>query len=448
MRKLLTKCFLAGSTCLLVSGLGAQTTAPAADGDFKPSGNVWGYVFGDYAYKTQNDTLGRGAGNVQYKGTNALSSGNIATGTNPVPANVQTNAFQIRRMYLGYDYNISKNFSASAVLANEQTLLGNNQNTTYLKYAFLKWSNIWKNSDLILGQFQTCSFATAFGTEPLWGYRASERTIMDLHNIDGSTDLGASLQGKIWQQTAPDSMKPAFLGYVLQVGNGNSATPATTQFRKYRANVYVALMNQKLVVGVYGDYVTQQFSPYKTSNTTYKAYASFRTEAFHVGVEVFQQTNQNSDIYQVYSASTKKWSNNDTASGVQMGISIFGSAKIIKNKLNVFARYDMYNPDSKWNTDNLYSKAYSGITGSNMNSATFYKQTFVNIGLDWTPNSRVHLMPNFWYNANNSMMSTAGPEFNGKPFGTRVVKDEDIVYRLTFYYLFNSNKKVSNNGFY
>jgi hypothetical protein len=448
MRKMITmKSLFAGSIILLTGALQAQTATD--NGDFKPSGNMWGYVFGDYAMKTQNDTLGRGAGNVQYKGTGALNSNNVVSGTNPVPANVQSNAFQIRRAYLGYDYNIAKNFSASVVLANEQTLLGNNQNTTYLKYAFVKWSNIWKGTDIIFGQYQTASFATGFGTEPLWGYRSSERTLLDLHNIDGSTDLGVSLQGRIWQKKVDsDTMKPAMVGYILQLGNGNSATPETDPYKKFRANLFTALCNQKLVIGVYGDYTTQQYSPYHTSNMTMKAYVSYRTPAFHIGLEVFQQTNQNSDIYKVYDPSTKKLGTNDTASGVQMGISIFGSARIIKNKLNVFARYDSYNPDTKWNTNNVYSKAYSGITGSNLNSATFYKQTFVNAGLDWTPDKRIHIMPNFWYNADNSMMSSAGPDGTGKLFGTRVVKDEDVVYRVTVYFLFNSNKKVSNNGFY
>ncbi len=450
MKKMITlKSLFAGSICLLTGALQAQSSMPADTSTFKPGGNVWGYLFGDYAMKTQNDSLGRGGGNVQYKTPASLNSGNVVSAANPTPANTQSNAFQIRRMYLGYDYNISPKFSASVVLANEQTLLANNQNTTYVKYAFLKWSNIWKNTNLILGQYQTCSFATAFGTEPLFGYRASERTLLDMHNIDGSTDLGASLEGRIWQQSNnAEDVKPSLVGYILQIGNGNSATPSVAPFKKVRANLFVAFMNQKLVLGVYGDYVTQQYSPYHTSNTTLKAYASFKTEAFHIGVEAFQQTNQNSDIYQVYTKATNTWSKNDTATGVQIGVSVFGSVKLIKNKLNMFARYDMYNPDTKWNTNNNYSKAYAGITGSNMTSTTFYTQTFLNAGLDWTPDKRIHIMPNVWYNAYNSMQSTAGPDFTGKAYSSRMVKDEDVVYRLTFYYLFNSSKKVSNNGFY
>ncbi|HXC03589.1 MAG TPA: hypothetical protein VNZ86_02485, partial [Bacteroidia bacterium] len=285
---------------------------------------------------------------------------------------------------------------------------------------------------------------------PLWGYRSVERTILDFHNIDASTDLGVSVQGRIWQSNkVTDSLPAGLIGYYLQLGNGNSATPELDPYKKVRVNLYTALLKQKLVIGVYGDYSTQQYSPYHTSNITFNAYISYRSPAFHIGVEVFGQRNQNSDIYKVYDPEGKKLGvSNDTASGIQAGISVFGSARIIKNKLNVFARYDSYNPDIRWNTNNVYSKAYAGITGSNLNAATFYSQSFVTTGLDWTPDKRFHILPNFWWNANNSMMSSAGPAGTGKLFGSRVVKDEDVVYRLTVFFVFNSSHQVSGNGFY
>ena len=65
------------------------------------SGRIWGYVFGDFYYKSHSDSLNRG-GNNQYTG---------------IPKN--RNAFQFRRIYLGYDYNISSKFSAELLLAAE-----------------------------------------------------------------------------------------------------------------------------------------------------------------------------------------------------------------------------------------------------------------------------------------------------------------------------------------
>src|ERR1035441_1394275 len=95
---------------LICAGITISTYSNAQE-DFKPSGNLWGYVFGDYANKTHNDSLQRGGGSVQYRGTNALSSANTVA-NNGEAVNTQTNAFQIRRVYLGYDYQLTRNISA------------------------------------------------------------------------------------------------------------------------------------------------------------------------------------------------------------------------------------------------------------------------------------------------------------------------------------------------
>src|ERR1700710_2581625 len=53
------------------------------------TGRLWGYIFGDYYYKQHSDSLSRGGAN-QYTG---------------IPT--KRNAFQSRRIYLGYDFNIT-----------------------------------------------------------------------------------------------------------------------------------------------------------------------------------------------------------------------------------------------------------------------------------------------------------------------------------------------------
>ena len=75
----------------------AQTNFLNNDSAFRAgvpsSGRIWGYVFGDFYYKSHSDSLNRG-GNNQYTG---------------IPTN--RNAFQFRRIYLGYDYSFNKKFS-------------------------------------------------------------------------------------------------------------------------------------------------------------------------------------------------------------------------------------------------------------------------------------------------------------------------------------------------
>ncbi len=458
-----------------LAACGALAIGSVSAQDFVPSGNLWGYAFGDYAVKAHNDTLQRGGGNVQYRGVtggNSTSAGSTSglNSTNAGPYNgstLQSNGFEFRRIYLGYDFKFAPNWSAQVVLANEQDADASGKNTVYVKYANVRWSNFIKNQDLVLGQYQTCSFATAYNTEPLWSYRSVERTIMDMHNVDGSTDMGASLEGKLWKQggaDVADSSKPNMIGYYLQVGNNNTAAISNSNFKKVRANIYGTFMQHALTVGLYGDYMVQQTigtygatlntpATYMTANTTIKAYAAYKTEWFRVGFEFFQQTNLNSDAYTIYDASTKTYSEGQLATGVQMGVSVFASGVILKNKLNIFARYDHYNPDTKWNANNLYTQVYGSlptaegntIKGANLTSATFYTQTFITAGLDWTPTARVHLMPNIWYNGYSAMGSTLSPS-STTDFGARAKNDDDMVYRLTFYFLFNQSKKVMNNG--
>src|ERR1035438_7045194 len=85
------------------------------------SGRIWGYVFGDYFYKGHSDSLNRG-GNNQYT--------NVKKGQEE---------FQFRRIYIGYDYNISKKFSTEFLFAAEDDftsgdLLQNKKSSTYMKF--------------------------------------------------------------------------------------------------------------------------------------------------------------------------------------------------------------------------------------------------------------------------------------------------------------------------
>jgi len=452
MKKIATVLAMAVVFCLINTN-----TSKAQDADtstFVPHGSFSGYVFGDYYYKTHQDSMGRGAGNVQYRGLNPSAT----NGTNP---NGQMDAFQIRRAYLNYDYDFARNLSAHATLADEAgpnisgfpgtNLDAGGSNTVYVKYFYLRWDNIFKGSNLLIGQQATPSFATPYGTEPLWAYRSIERTIMDLHNNDASSDMGVSLMGKLWQQDGVEN--PALIGYQLQVGNGNSAKPENDRFKKYRMNLYTSFMQQKITIGVYADYNNIQNSPYHMNTTTMKGYIHFKSEWFRIGAEFFQQTTKNADIYKTSFTSSAV---TDTADCQQTGFSVFASGRIIKGKLNIFARYDMYNPDSKFSSGNKYSAT---ATASSISSSTagatslaFYNQTFYTFGLDWTPNSRFHIMPNVWYNQYQTMSgltdysTITATNTTGSTYSGLKANSNDMVYRLSFYFIFNASKKVANNG--
>ena len=252
-----TSAFLILCVSFLHSTLKAQKVQ---DSSFKPSGKLWGYAFGDYYYKAHSDALNRGGAN-QYT--------NIEKGRN---------AFQFRRIYLGYNYVITSKFSAELLLAAEDNittansatsgdLLSNNKLSFYIKLANIRWKNIWKGTDLVIGQAATPAFPLLI--EPIWSYRSIERTISDIRRTP-SFDLGATLQGKFDPETGN-------YGYNIMVGNGTSAKPENDKFKWFYGDIWAKFLDKKLVFDLYADY--QRFnwtSSFHHSRQMLKGFAAYR----------------------------------------------------------------------------------------------------------------------------------------------------------------------------
>ena len=338
-------------------------------------GNLWGYAFGDYAYVAHGDSASRGKG-AQYAGLgNNTTSKNEALGQS---------AFDIRRVYLGYDYDINKKFTAHTLLSYEGNSDAQGHNVQFLKTAYLQWHNIFPKSDLLIGLQPTCSFGT--NTEALWGYRSVEKTVMDMRGMDGSTDLGIGLMGKIWEAKADSGKKGTSINYILQLGNNSGSNPipqfsgcgyplnnTTDQAKKIRFNLYLNALNDALTVGFYTDYINYGGVHYGTSSTlfqsatqTMKFYANYSNKWFGIGFEYDMQSMKNGEI-ETFSDSTK--GTNDTTNATLSAISVFAHGTIIQKRLNIFARYDMYNPDTKYS----FSKDESFASMLNKNNT--YKET-------------------------------------------------------------------------
>lgn len=376
----------------------AQTTA-VRDTTFKPSGQLWGYAFGDYYYKAHSDALNRGGAN-QYT--------NIEQGRN---------AFQFRRVYLGYNYNIAPKFTAELLLAAEDNtvtsggittgdLLSDNKYTFYIKQANLRWKNLWKGTDLVVGQMATPAFSLV--TEAIWGYRSIERTITDIRRTP-SFDLGAALQGKFDPGT--DNY-----GYNVMVGNGTSARPENDKFKWFYGELWAKFFDKKLIVDLYADYQRLNWTPaYHHSRNMIKGFVGYTTPKLTVGVEAYIN-HGNHDVVGMKSTSA------DTISANAEGISLTVRGPIMKDKLGFFARVDNYNPDVNYNAGSY--DIYKGLTPTYEPNN---KETFVTAGLDFTPIKNAHFMPNIWFNQYRSERSGTTGSAN---------RDYDLVYRLTFHYVF------------
>jgi hypothetical protein len=357
------------------------------------SGQLWGYAFADFYYKGHTDTLNRDGGN-QYKG---------------IPKD--RNAFQIRRVYLGYNYNITKKFSTELLLegANGATsgeALSDNKLAFYIKLANVRIKNIWKGTDLVLGQVSTPGFTMS--SEPAWGYRSIEKTLIDIRGTP-SYDLGATLQGKF-------DPKMGNFGYDLMVGNGTGAKPEGDNYKWLYGDIWGKFLDKKLMVNLYADY--ERLAPVaglKHSRSMVKGFVAYTVPAFTVGVEAYSNNLKNDD--QATEIST---GNVDVLTVNASGISFFVRGNLVKDKLNFFARYDNFNPDNKID-NNKYNK-YAGNTSGYNDSST--KEQFITGGLDFTPVKSVHLMPNIWYN-----------HYTNQGFASKY-DSYDLVYRLTFYFVF------------
>ncbi len=367
----------------------------------KHGGKVWGLVYADAIYKAHADSAKRG--NLQYSAQSKDSSG-----------------FDFRRIYLGYNFAISGRFATEFILSNESEtdVLPSGNRSVFVKSANLRWRNIFPLADLVIGLAATPTLTYVGDREgAVWSYRSVERSISDQRKMGLSSDAGVLLQGKFNKQET--------FGYNFMLGNGSGAKPENDKFKKFYAEIYGRFWNKHLLFDLYGDYERGRLSPYQQAKTTFKATLAFQARGFTLGAELVQQGQQNNTIYTEAKAGepnaigTKK----DTVSALAFGVSVFSIATILKEKLLIFARCDYFNPDLMFSNKNFYGSAYTGNT----------VQKYFTAGLDYLPESNIHIIPNIWY---DGFLAASDAYNNVRPLSL-FHQDYDLVYRITVSYVFN-----------
>lgn len=333
-----------------------HSTGTAQD---QPTGKVHGYVFGDYYYKVQGDSSGSGS---QYSSVKKAAQ-----------------AFQFRRFYLYYEQNLSEKFFAQFLLeGNDKALDPGGKHGVFVKTAFLEWKEIIPLGGLLLGLVPTPTWSLL--SEKVWNYRSIEKTIIDYRALGSASDIGIMLRGKF------DSA--GTVNYVAMIGNGNGQKPENDKFKKYYLSLSAKPIKEFVVEG-YADY---QPAAADKNKTTLKGFAAYKSADLTVGAEVFQQMQEKA--------------RSGGADVKPFGVSLFAWAPISGvSKLNVFARFDYYDPDTE--------DSDSGFT-----------ENFITAGLDFMPLKDVHFMPNVWVNT----FSDKSP--------ANISRDADVVVRMTFFYIY------------
>lgn len=175
---------------------------PASDGqaaaDQPPSFSISGLVYADYYYVAANhrDEL------------------------------VDRNGFWLRRMYLTYDHTLTPAFSLRVRLEANSAgdFVSTGVHDVYLKDAWLRWA--LGSHAIVAGMAPT--FQIEF-VENFQGYRAIEKTPIDLYRWDSSRDLGVALRGRLG--------KAERTSYAFQFGNGSGTGSEVDRSKAVRGQV-------------------------------------------------------------------------------------------------------------------------------------------------------------------------------------------------------------------
>jgi hypothetical protein len=326
------------------------------------------------------------------------------------------NQFVFRRAYFTYENKISDNLKFRFRFDADNTanvtgvgLIGSpvsgvslskdDKLRPFIKHLYFEWSNfLLPNQTLNVGMEETLTFKIA---EDKWGYRSVVKTLLDgykdLTGVDidaSSADIGASLKGSVVKQ----------LRYGVQVVNGAGyAHVEGDKYKKVEGDVQIIPVPGLSLVG-YVDYERQQYKANALGLTAPKA-VTYKLDAYFemvkdlvLGGEWFVYKN---DLNQALDPATETQANFNVG-----GWSAFGHYALVPGKLNAFARYDSYRPNS-------------------LNPAK--DMSLAIAGLDWAPiSSTLKIQPNVWFVHYN----------DGTQYKASATSNDDVLFNLTFFLSF------------
>ncbi len=252
-------------------------------------------------------------------------------------------AFELNRLYLGYEYNFSEKFSAKANLDIGDPGAGSLEMTAYVKNAYLKYEE--DKFSVHFGLIPTTQFKVQ---EKAWGYRYIEKSFQDAYKFNSSADLGVSVAYRFSDLLSAD------LSFVN--GEGYKRLQADSTFR---TGFGVTLTPGDKVTGrVYYDFISKE-----ETQSSLAALISYVEDEFSLAAEYNSQFNVG-------------FNEDRTLSGT----SIYGTLKAA-SKVKVYARFDYLTSNTLDGASNDWNVSRDG-------------QLYI-AGLEYAPVKGVKLAPNF-----------------------------------------------------
>ncbi len=251
-----------------------------------------------------------------------------------------SSAFEVTRVYLGYEHYFSKDFSGTVIYDVANPGVGKLQMTAFVKNAYLNYEH--NNLSVDFGIIATTQFKVQEG---FWGYRYLEKSFQDEYNFAASADLGASVTYQFNSMLSAD----------LAVNNGEGYKTLQSD------NIYKTAFG--LTLNPVKPLTLRGMVDFMDNQNTYAGFVGLKTGKLSLAAEYNYQKNH----------------------GMVEGKDLFGpsfySTLQLSKKAKLFAR-----------VDNLQSNTTSGNT-ANWNVAKD-GQLFM-AGFEYSPVSGIKLSPNY-----------------------------------------------------
>lgn len=247
----------------------------------------------------------------------------------------------------------------------------------FVKDLYVRWGGLPDGiGDLYVGLSMTPLLNVL---EPFWGYRAVEKTAVDLQQLGGSRDFGVALRG-----TYGDGDRG---WYHVQVGNGAGTGGEVDEGKQVAGSVGYRFGSGLLVEG-YADYEDR---PGSAERTTLQAFGGWEGEGGRAGLQFVHQ---------------HRTSEADGDRDLEL-VSAFGVLEV-SERLDLLARYDrMLDPNP---------------TGESIDYLPFSERAESNLviaGVDYAVADRFHVIPNLELVTYDDPVEGTGP-------------DSDLLLRTTF----------------
>jgi len=336
-------------------------------------GRIWGYIFGDMIYKAAGDTLVWGK--TQYAGIEKHALG-----------------ADLRRLYLGYDYDINEDFSVKVLFEGSAGVtMPSGKFGLSIKTGYLEWKNVLPfipNSSFKVGLIPTPIFSFP---EKTWGYRSIEKEALDLRGLGRSVDQGVSLSGSFDKNNRS--------GFTFLVGNGTGNKPGVDKHLELSGSLFKKLANDHISIEVMGDYLRKDE---RTQRAVTRGFFSVQQPGWTFGTEV-------SSVF-----------NTETVSGELKDVNSLLLSVFFSNNLSFlgdnwrsFVRYDFYDPDLDYHAEAIYESP-----------SQHYNEHAIWVGLHYKLEQKINIMPNVVINSYT------------KKNENLIDRTSTVVPRITVYFLF------------